>query len=50
MSKCTCNEEDHEPHPCPYNQDVYNEAYLPEEEWILCTCCPECTYQCAMDI
>lgn len=33
-----------EPHVCPFAQDVHNDS---EYE---CTCCDECTHECAMDI
>ena len=32
-----------EPHPCPFQSDVYDN----DTE---CTCCDECTHECAMDI
>jgi hypothetical protein len=49
--KCTCEQmSDNDAHPCPYALDVNDEYELPEDQWTLCTCCPECKYQCAMDI
>jgi len=43
--KCTCDEQKFpEEHSCPFKEDINND---PDTK---CTCCPECTYQCAMDI
>jgi hypothetical protein len=43
--ECTCNEMDpFDLHSCPFQEDVNND---PNYE---CSCCPECEYQCAMDI
>jgi hypothetical protein len=39
---CTCNEE-HEEHTCPFAEEIHGSDAL-------CTCCPECEDQCAMDI
>jgi len=39
---CTCDEE-HEEHPCPFAQEI-NDSDAP------CTCCPDCTHECPMDI
>lgn len=33
-----------ESHPCPYQQDVNN------DDAFECTCCEDCTHECAMDI
>jgi len=41
--KCTCDEESHEYHSCPYASEINNE----ERE---CNCCPHCHQQCADDI
>lgn len=43
--KCTCEEFEWEPHPCPFQEDVWDN-HDPE----YCTCCPYCTQQCAWDI
>lgn len=32
------------PHPCPYREEIHGDSES------LCTCCPDCTHQCAMDI
>ena len=42
--ECTCNER-YEPHPCPYQEDVWDN-HDPE----YCTCCPYCTDECAANI
>lgn len=48
---CTCDQmTDDDLHVCPYAQDVWNEHELPYEKCTLCTCCPYCEYQCALDI
>lgn len=39
-----CNNKATEPHPCPYNQDIDNDHDT------LCTCCDECSKECARDI
>jgi len=31
-------------HTCPYQQDVN------DDDESLCTCCPDCQYECGMDI
>ena len=31
-------------HPCPYYVDMYNDTDY------RCSCCPDCEYECAMDI
>ena len=33
-----------EPHPCPYAEEI------DDDHTTLCTCCDECTEECAMDI
>lgn len=33
-----------EPHPCPFAADVHDDSET------LCTCCPACEHECAMDI
>jgi len=33
-----------ESHPCPYQQDINN------DDAFECTCCEDCTHECAMDI
>lgn len=51
MDKCTCDKmTEDDIHPCPYAEDIGNEYELPWEEKSLCTCCPYCESQCAMDI
>ena len=41
---CKCGEEAAEEHTCPFASDVWG------DDATLCTCCEECSYQCAMDI
>lgn len=41
--KCTCDEE-FEEHTCPYQEDINGDYDS------LCTCCPCCQDNCAMDI
>jgi len=31
-------------HPCPFNEEIWNDSSD------VCNCCPDCEYQCAMDI
>ena len=33
-----------EPHLCPYKEEIG------DDHETLCTCCPDCEYDCAMDI
>lgn len=40
---CTCHEEEHEEHTCPFAEEIYGDCGT-------CTCCGYCEYQCAMDI
>ncbi len=43
--KCTCDEmglEDE--HTCPYAEEIAGDSES------LCICCPDCEYQCAMDV
>jgi len=49
-NRCTCDIFNWDGHTCPYAIDVGDEGSLPEEEQSICHCCPECTYQHAMDI
>ena len=42
--KCTCKEQQYEPHPCPFAQEIG------DDHENRCSCCQYCTYQCAMDI
>lgn len=49
-NECTCENEDIEPHRCPYSDDVYDQYELDDSEVILCTCCDYCAHRCAMDI
>jgi hypothetical protein len=44
MDECTCNTEEHAEHTCPFAEEIGNDSET------LCNCCPECEYQCAMDI
>jgi hypothetical protein len=45
--ECTCDEMDEDDlHSCPFAVEIGGAD--PEEEH--CNCCPECEYQCAMDI
>lgn len=39
-----CSHEKDEPHTCPFAEEIHGDNET------LCTCCDECTYQCAMDI
>ncbi len=48
--KCTCGSGENDYHRCPYSDDIHNEYELDDDEVTMCNCCPECTYQCAMDI
>lgn len=48
--RCTCGIEEHQEHPCHYALEIGNEYDLPEDEWTVCSCCPYCENQCAMDI
>ena len=43
MCKCEKNEAATSPHPCPYAQEISGSNRE-------CTCCRECTHECAMDI
>jgi len=40
----TCQNELAEPHPCPFKSEIY------DDEETMCTCCPDCAHECAMDI
>lgn len=42
--KCTCNEEEIEPHGCPYSEEI-NDDYESQ-----CKCCDFCQTQCAYEI
>jgi hypothetical protein len=44
MAECTCDVTE-EAHSCPYAEEIRG---VDDDEY--CTCCPECEYQCAMDI
>jgi hypothetical protein len=44
--RCTCDEEAIEPHSCPFAVEIHGA----DEDEEHCTCCTECSYQCAMDI
>lgn len=46
-TEATCSHEDEqqEPHYCPYQYDIYNNK---DENY--CTCCEDCTHKCRMDI
>jgi hypothetical protein len=39
-----CDNEAEPEHTCPYASEIY------DDEETLCTCCEQCSYQCAMDI
>jgi hypothetical protein len=42
---CTCDDhKDDELHECPFAAEIH------DDDSPVCTCCPECTYQCALDI
>jgi hypothetical protein len=42
---CKCgSKEEIEEHTCPFASDVWG------DNTTLCTCCEDCTYECAMDI
>ena len=43
MNDCQC-EESYDEHTCPYREDIDGDSES------LCTCCAECTNECAMDI
>jgi hypothetical protein len=44
FEKCTCAEgQGQDEHTCPYASEMYNDESL-------CTCCPYCEEQCALDI
>lgn len=38
-----CGNEGDKPHTCPYSEELHSDCTE-------CTCCKDCTYQCAMDI
>jgi len=38
------NHEGKEPHPCPYRSEIN------DDDETLCTCCDNCTQECADDI
>lgn len=41
---CTCDEMGpYDEHTCPFAEVIHGDYES------LCTCCPECEYQCAMD-
>jgi hypothetical protein len=44
--ECTCADMDPytDEHTCPFAEEIHDDSES------LCTCCPECEYQCAMDI
>lgn len=42
--RCKVNDAE-EPHACPYAQEIGGST---DEEY--CTCCADCTYECARDI
>lgn len=41
--KCEINPSQ-ELHTCPFKEEIY------DDHEFLCDCCPECTYECRMDI
>jgi hypothetical protein len=41
---CTCDTEEHEAHPCPYEEEIHDNH---EDH---CTCCPVCTQHCREEI
>lgn len=44
LEGCRCGADKDEPHTCPFKSDING------DDTTLCTCCKECTHQCAMDI
>ena len=42
LDKCTCDEEYHEPHLCPFATEIHGDSTL-------CTCCPFCEDNCMME-
>jgi len=46
LKSCRCGPQPEPiaPHTCPYREDVNNDSET------LCTCCPDCKHECAMDI
>jgi len=44
--KCQCcgKNDAEEPHTCPYAEEINNNSET------LCNCCPDCMYECSMDI
>lgn len=43
MCKCGKNPAT-EPHTCPFQFDIH------DDDKFQCTCCEDCTYECAMDV
>lgn len=43
MEKCTCDEEEIDPQPCPYDQELDNEDNY-------CVCCDVCRERCLESI
>ncbi len=41
--KCTCDIE-YEEHTCPFSEEIH------DDHESLCTCCPYCEHNCAMDV
>lgn len=39
--KCTCNECEHETHPCPFQEEIN------EDSETLCDCCDYCIGECS---
>lgn len=39
-----CRNDAESPHPCPYAEEIYDDSES------LCTCCNECSHECAMDV
>ncbi len=40
LDRCTCEDNTHDEHSCPYESDVNEDADY------LCTCCPFCENNC----
>ncbi len=40
--RCKCGRSGQEPHPCPYQVELYGEPVEPE----YCTCCEDCETKC----
>lgn len=44
FDRCTCDDDIHDEHTCPYREDVL------DDHEALCNCCAFCEQQCCEDI